>query len=122
MTGSKLCTDGGTYGDQDIKRTGLDQEKHYSARQCKSLALVIQVQQGLAILPFNKRASSKCRSEMLRTYQLLVAIMDVAKMLVNKDNARLLTWAKLIIAVKSREIRVPSGAMNVPTLATNTVT
>jgi hypothetical protein len=51
MTGSKLCTDGGTYGDQDIKRTGLDQEKHYSARQCRSLALVIKVQQGLAILP-----------------------------------------------------------------------
>ena len=40
-------------------------------------------------------------SEMLRTYQVLAAMMEVAETLVNKDNARLLTWATLIIVVSS---------------------
>lgn len=36
-----LITEVGTNADQNIEGTGLDQEKHYFARQCRSLALDI---------------------------------------------------------------------------------
>jgi hypothetical protein len=56
MTRSCLGADYGTYPEQDIKHTGLDQETQYFACQCRRIAIEIIAYQRLAIFPLARRA------------------------------------------------------------------
>ena len=129
MTRSCLCADCGTYPEQDIKHTGLDQETQYFACQCRSIAIDITAYQRLAIFPLARaRACHQSASQhkiqlivkmvMTRTHQPLVAMMDVAMMLVSKDSTRLLTVAMSMMWTKTLWVCVPVGVMSKPALAT----
>jgi hypothetical protein len=51
ITWSCLCAGYGTYPDQDIQHTGLDQETQYFTCQCGSIAIDIIAYQRLAVFP-----------------------------------------------------------------------
>ena len=96
--GLHLCTNKAeTYTNRNIQHAGLNQESQHSA--CLRGLVAEDLGQRLAVSP--RRVSQRVHSEILRaqTYQALRAMMEVARMFVNKERP-MLTCAMLTIWVR----------------------